>query len=303
MVHHHEKSSHTKGHVHRHESMDGGHGKHAGHSPQMFRNRFFASLLLTLPILYYEHLFQQWFGYHAVQFPGSAWITPVLAIVIYFYGGWPFVEGARRELAARQPGMMTLVALAISVAFTYSIGVSLGWAGMPFYGELATLVDVMLLGHWMEMLSIQGASRALEHLALLVPPIAHRVTDRGTEDVSISELREGDVVLVRPGEQVPVDGVVEDGTSSVNEAFLTGESRPVMKERGNEVVAGGGNGGGAVPAHGTPNREPAHLNQMMRLLRGAQGTPSRLPGPAGPAADLVPPGPPRGRAPPRGRLG
>src|SRR2546422_1155413 len=263
MEHHHEKTGRMEAHVHRHESahdghphehdarpagqrMDhGGHDQHTGHSPEMFRNRFFVSLVLTLPILYYEHLFQQWFGYHAMQFPGSEWITPALAVVIFFYGGWPFVEGARRELAARQPGMMTLVALAISVAFTYSIAVSLGLAGMPFYWELTTLVDVMLLGHWMEMLSIQGASRALEHLALLVPPVAHRVTDRGTEDVSISELREGDVVLVRPGEQVPVDGVVEDGTSSVNEAFLTGESRPVMKERGNEVVAGAGKGAGA----------------------------------------------------------
>src|SRR2546427_1229379 len=259
MAHHHEKSSHTEGHVHRQESMDGGHDKHAGHSPQMFRDRFFVSLLLTLPILYGAQLFQQWLGYRAVQFAGSEWITPVLAVVIFFYGGWPFVEGARRELAARQPGMMTLVTLAISVAFTYSIAVSLGLAGMPFYWELATLVDVMLLGHWMEMLSVQGASRALEHLALLVPPIAHRVTDRGTEDVSISELREGDVVLVRPGEQVAVDGVVEDGTSSVTEAFLTGESRPVMKERGNEVVAGGVHGGRGLPAAGTPSGGGATL--------------------------------------------
>ncbi|TMJ05768.1 MAG: copper-translocating P-type ATPase [Bacillati bacterium ANGP1] len=294
MEHHHEKAGRTETHVHRHESahdghphehhagpagqqMDhGGHEKHAGHSPEMFRNRFFVSLVLTVPILYYEHLFQQWFGYRAMQFPGSEWITPVLAVVIFFYGGWPFVEGARRELAARQPGMMTLVALAISVAFTYSIAVSLGLAGMPFYWELATLVDVMLLGHWMEMLSIQGASRALEHLALLVPPIAHRVTDRGTEDVSISELREGDVVLVRPGEQVPVDGVVEDGTSSVNEAFLTGESRPVMKERGNEVVAGAVNGEGALRVHVTRTGERTTLNQMMRLVRDAQASRSRF---------------------------
>src|SRR5256712_6868989 len=238
MEHHHEKTGRMEAHVHRHESAhDGhphehhagpagqrmdhsGHDKHAGHSPQMFRNRFFVSLLLTLPILYDAQLFQQWLGYRAVQFAGSEWITPVLAVVIFFYGGWPFVEGARRELAARQPGMMTLVALAITVAFTYSIAVSLGLQGMSFYWELATLVDVMLLGHWMEMLSIQGASRALEHLAALVPSIAHRVTDRGTEDVPVSELREGDVVL-RPGEQVPVDGVVGDGISNVNDAFLT----------------------------------------------------------------------------------
>src|SRR5437899_7399265 len=294
MEHHHEKTSHVKAHVHQHESMQdghphehharataegmdqGGHNKHAGHSPERFRNRFFVSLVLTLPILYYEHLFQQWFGYRAVQFPGSAWITPVLAVVIFFYGGWPFVQGARQELAARQPGMMTLVALAISVAFTYSIAVSLGLQGMPFYWELATLVDVMLLGHWMEMLSIQGASRALEHLASLVPPIAHRVTDRGTEDMPVSELGEGDVVLVRPGEQVPVDGLVGDGTSSVNEAFLTGESRPVAKERGDEVVAGSVNGEGALRVQVTRTGDRTTLSQMMRRVHEAQAARSEF---------------------------
>src|SRR5256712_2238932 len=307
MKHHHEKTSHVEAHVRRHESrqdgspdehhaqgtaqeMDhGGHDKHAGHSPEMFRNRFFVSLVLTLPILYYEHLFQQWFGYRAVQFPGSAWIPPVLAIVIFFYGGWPFVQGARRELAARQPGMMTLVALAISVAFTYSIAVSLGLQGMPFYWELATLVDVMLLGHWMEMLSIQGASRALEHLASLVPPIAHRVTDRGTEDVPVSELREGDLVLVRPGEQVPVDGVVGDGTSSVNEAFLTGESRPVAEERGDEGLAGSGNREGALRAQVTRTGDRTTLSQMMRLGPEAPAARSRVPAPGGPPRYLPAP--------------
>src|SRR2546422_1755344 len=276
MVHHHEKSSHTEGHVHRHESMDGGHDKHAGHSPQMFRDRFFVSLLLTLPILYGAQLFQQWLGYRAVQFAGSEWITPVLVIAIFFYGGWPFVEGARRELAARLPGMMTLVALAITVAFAYSLSVSLGLQGMPFYWELATLVDVMLLGHWMEMLSIQSASRALEQLASLVPPIAHRVTDRRTEDVPVYELREGDVVLVRPGEQVPVDGVVGDGTSSVNEAFLTGESRPVAKELGDEVVAGSVNGEGALRVQVTRTGDRTTLSQMMRLVHEAQASRSRF---------------------------
>src|SRR3989475_7878442 len=276
MAHHHEKSSHSEGHVHRHESMDGGHDKHAGHSPQMFRDRFFVSLLLTLPILYGAQLFQQWLGYRAVQFAGSEWITPVLAVVIFLYGGWHFVEGARRELAARLPGMMTLVALAISVAFAYSLSVSLGLQGMPFYWELATLVDVMLLGHWMQMLSIQSASRALEHLASLVPPTAHRVTDRGIEDVPVSELREDDVVLVKPGEQVPVDGVVGDGTSSMNEAFLTGESRPVAKERGDEVVAGSVNGEGALRVQVTRTGDRTTLSQMMRFVHEAQASRSRF---------------------------
>src|SRR2546425_1389367 len=309
MEHHTGKAGRTETHVHRHESahdghphehhagpagqrMDhGGHDKHAGHSPQMFRDRFFVSLLLTLPILYGAQLFEQWLGYRAVQFAGAEWITPVLAVVIFFSGGWPFVEGARRELAARLPGMMTLVALAISVAFAYSLSVSLGLQGMPFYWELATLVDVMLLGHWMEMLSIQSASRALEHLASLVPPIAHRVTDRGTEDVPVSELREGDVVLVRPGEQVPVDGVVGDGTSSVNEAFLTGESRPVAKERDDEVIAGSVNGEGALRVQVTRIGDRTTLSQMMRLVHEAQASRSRFQALAGRAADWLTPAP------------
>src|SRR3989442_8989591 len=172
--------------------------------------------------------------------------------------------------------MMTLVALAISVAFAYSLGVSLGLQGMPFYWELATLVGVMLLGHWMEMLSIRGASRALEHLGSLVPLTAHRVTDRGTEDVPVSELREGDVALVRPGEQVPVDGVVGDGTSSVNEAFLTGESRPVAKERDDEGIAGSVNGEGALPVQVTRTGDLTTLSQMMRAVRGERARPSPL---------------------------
>lgn len=303
----HEKTSHVETHVHRHESVQGehthehhmrpvdqgmnqrkhgmdhskhgmdpgGHDRHSGHSPQMFRNRFFVNLLLTFPILYYGHLFQRWFGYQAQQFPGSEWITPVIATVIFIYGGRPFIEGARRELAARQPGMMTLVALAITVAFAYSISVTLGLPGNPFYWELATLVDVMLLGHWMEMLSIQSASRALNHLASLVPPTAHRVTASGTEDVPISELRQDDLVLVRPGEQVSVDGVVAEGASSVNEAFLTGESQPVVKERGNEVVAGSVNGEGALRVRVTRTGERTTLSQMMRLVHEAQASRSR----------------------------
>src|SRR5437667_10174913 len=172
--------------------------------------------------------------------------------------------------------MMTLVARAISVAFAYSIAVSLGLQGMPFYWELAHLVDVRRCGHWREMPSSQGASRALEHLASRVPPIAHRVTDRGTEDAPVSELRQSDVVLVRPGEQVPVDGVVEDGTSSVNEAFLTGESRPVAKERGDEIVAGSVNGEGALRIQVTRTGERTTLSQMMRLVHEAQASRSRF---------------------------
>ena len=245
----------------------GGHDKHAGHSPEMFRDRFFVCLALTLPIVYSSDVFQYWLGYQAVRFPGADWVTPVLAIAVYVYGGWIFVVGARGELAARAPGMMTLVALAITVAFVYSLAVSLGLAGMPFYWELTTLVDVMLLGHWMEMLSIRGASRALEHLAALIPPVAHRVSGPATEDVPVAELHEGDLILIRPGEQIPADGVVATGASSVNEAFLTGESRPVTKVQGDEVVAGAVNGEGALQVRVNRTGEATMLSQILRLVQ------------------------------------
>jgi Cu2+-exporting ATPase len=241
----------------------------------MFRDRFVVSLLLTVPILYYEPVFQRWVGYRAAEFAGSAWVAPVLAAAIYAYGGWPFVQGARRELGARQPGMMTLVGLAISVAFAYSALVSLGLSGTPFYWELATLVDVMLAGHWLEMLSVHSASRALDHLASLLPPVARRLTDGGIEDVPVAEVRPGDLILIRPGEQVPADGVVTEGASSVNEAFLTGESRPVPKEPGSEVVAGAINGEGALRVRVARTGEQTTLSQMMRLVREAQASRSR----------------------------
>ena len=253
------------------------HDKHAGHSPEMFKSRFWLSFVLTLPILYFDAHLQEWFGYQAVQFPGVAWVQPVLSIILYFYGGWPFVAGAMRELRARQPGMMTLIALAISVAFAYSLAVSAGLLeGMPLYWELATLILIMLLGHWIEMASVQGASRALEHLAELVPSTAHKLVGNRTEDVAVSELREGDRILVRPGEQIPADGVVSEGASSVNEAFLTGESRPVPKEPGAEVVAGAVNGEGALTVEVTRTGEATTLSQIQRLVAEAQASRSRF---------------------------
>jgi Cu2+-exporting ATPase len=175
-----------------------GHDKHAGHSPEMFKRRFFICLLLTLPVLYFSSHFQEWFGYRAIQFPGAQLIDPILATVIYFYGGWVFVQGAWREFHSKI-GMMTLIALAITVAFIYSVAVSLGLKGEPFYWELATLVDVMLLGHWIEMASVQGASRALEHLADLIPTVAHRFVAGRIEDVPVNALQAGDLILIRRG--------------------------------------------------------------------------------------------------------
>ncbi len=253
-----------------------GHDKHKGHSPEMFRNRFFVSLILTAPILYFSPQLQSWFGYTAATFPGSRWIGPALAVVLYVYGGMPFLEGARRELKARLPGMMTLIALAISVAFLYSLAVTFGLPGKPFYWELATLIDVMLLGHWIEMASVQGASRALEELTKLVPTVAHKLVDGQVEDVPVASLREGDLILIRPGEQVPADGIVVEGASSVNEAFLTGESRPVPKEEGDEVVAGSVNGEGALKVRVIRTGEATTLNQIVRLVREAQASRSRF---------------------------
>ena len=255
----------------------GGHDKHAGHSPEMFRDRFWLSLVLTVPILYFDMHFQEWFNYSAIQFPGVSWVQPLLAAVLFFYGGWPFLEGARHELKARQPGMMALIALAISVAFTYSIVVTFGVIeGMPLYWELATLILIMVLGHWIEMASVQGASRALENLAALVPSTAHKLVGNRTEEVSVTELAEGELILIRPGEQIPADGVVTDGASSVNEAFLTGESRPVPKENGSEVVAGAVNGEGALTVEVRRTGDRTTLSQIQRLVEEAQASRSRF---------------------------
>lgn len=242
----------------------------------MFRDRFWVCLALTVPILYFAPLTQEWLGYRAVQFPGAEWVQALLATAIYVYGGLVFIKGAAHELRARAPGMMTLISLAITVAFVYSVAVTFGFKGMSLYWELATLVTIMLLGHWIEMSSVQGASRALEHLAALVPSRAHKLEGGTVTDVPVEQLKEGDRILIRPGEQVPVDGVVEEGSSSVNEAFLTGESRPVPKEPGDEVVAGSVNGEGALTVRVTRTGDDTTLSQIQRLVREAQASRSRF---------------------------
>ena len=242
----------------------------------MFRDRFWLSLALTAPMLYFSEQFQAWFGYSAVTFPLSSWINPVLGTVLFFYGGWPFLRGAVRELRARQPAMMMLISLAISVAYLYSMAVVLGLLGKPFFWELATLIVITLLGHWMEMASVQSAGKALEHLASLVPQEAHRLVGDRIEDIPVGELRHGDSILIRPGEQVPVDGDVTVGRSSVNEAFLTGESRPVSKAAGDEVVAGAVNGEGALTVEVTRTGEQTTLSQIQRLVAEAETSRSRF---------------------------
>jgi P-type Cu2+ transporter len=259
---------HQHGHTAVHEGDHaGGHDKHEGHSPEMFRDRLWVSLALTFPILYFSDQIQEWFNYAGVTFAGSAWISPVLATFLFVYAGSVFLKGAQRELQERLPGMMTLISLAISVAYVYSVAVSLGLDGKPFYWELATLLDVMLLGHWMEMKSIQSASTALQHLADMVPQNAHLVASTGTvAEVPVASLENGDRILIRPGEQVPADGEIVEGRSSMNEAFLTGESRPASKGEGDEVIAGAVNGEGALTVAITRTGEATTLSQIMRLV-------------------------------------
>lgn len=256
-----------------------GHDKHEGHSPEMFRNRLWLSVALTLPILYFSESFQTWFGYQAVDFAGAAWVNPVLATVVFLYGGMPFLRGARRELADRRPAMMTLIALAITVAYVFSMVVTFGFPSAPFFWELATLIDVMLLGHWIEMSSVQNASRALEELTELVPATARRYTDGDrTEEVPVAQLEDDDRILIRPGDQIPADGDVVEGESSVDESFLTGESRLVTKEPGDEVVAGSVNGEGALTVRVTRTGGDTTINQIMRLVNEAQQSRGRFQG-------------------------
>ncbi|MCA9298659.1 MAG: heavy metal translocating P-type ATPase, partial [Phycisphaerales bacterium] len=252
-----------------------GHDKHAGHSVAMFRDKFWWSLLFTVPTLIWGELLQQWLGYTAPVFPGSDYVSAVFGTLVFVYGGWVFIQGAIREIRDRLPGMMTLISLAISVAFSYSAAVTLGWRGMPLWWELATLVTIMLLGHWIEMRSISQAQGALKELAKLLPDTALRVTDSDTEEWPVSELRTGDLVLVRPGAGIPADGVVQDGRSAVNESMITGESKPVDKAPGDDVVAGTVNGSGSLRVEITGTGDDTALAGIMRLVEEAQTSRSR----------------------------
>jgi Cu2+-exporting ATPase len=255
-----------------HEEHDD-HGGHAKHE-HMFRRRFWVSLALSIPVLLFSTTLQGWLGYTMPEFPGSQWITPVFSVIVFFYGGLPFLKMAVPELRKRQPGMMTLISLAIIVAFVYSIASLFLPTGQAFFWELVTLIDIMLLGHWVEMRSVRQASRALDELAKLMPDTAERLVAEAeaaeTEEVPVSELENGDLVLVRPGASVPADGEVEAGESEVNEAMITGESKPVPKEPGDEVIAGTINGDGSLRVRVTATGEQTALAGIMRLVEEAQ---------------------------------
>lgn len=242
----------------------------------MFRDKFWLSLILTVPVVFWAAHIQMIFRYTAPEFPGSAWISPILGTAVFLYGGLVFLKGAWQELRARLPGMMTLISLAISVALIFSWVVQLGLIKADaIWWELATLVTIMLLGHWIEMRSISQAQGALQELAKLLPDTATRVTAEGEEQVPIIELREGDIVLVRPGESVPADGLIHKGTSDLNEAMITGESRPVKKKEGDEVIAATINGEGSLRVEVTGTGEKTKLSGIMRLVADAQTSKSR----------------------------
>jgi P-type Cu2+ transporter len=263
-------------HSHGQHETHSGHGAHAAHGEAVFARPFWVCLVLTAPIVIYAELFRELFGYTPPGFPGSGWLVPLLASVVYWYGGWVFLTGAIAELRSRQPGMMTLVALAITTAYLYSLAITFGFvSGMAFYWELATLVTIMLLGHWMEMRAVGSAESALQELAKLLPDTAERVVDGRTEEVPVSDLRAGDLVRVRPGMRVPVDGVVEDGNSHVDESMVTGESRPVEKGPGAEVIGGTVNSSGSLRVQVTKTGAETVLAGIMRLVQEAQTSRTR----------------------------
>ncbi len=284
--HNHEDHDHN-GHSHNDRNQDSGHNHNHGgnesHSHhehhkmmvQDFKFRFWWVLALTVPIMALSPMIQHFLGVDW-RFTADSWILAVLSTVVYFFGGWPFLTGLVDELKKKQPGMMTLIGLAISIAYLYSTAVVFGFEGDLLYWELSTLVGIMLLGHWIEMRSVMSASSALEELAALIPGEAHRLNEDGsTEDVPVEELQQGDKVLIKPGEKVPADGIVVKGESSVNEAMLTGESKPVSKQKDDEVIGGSVNEKGSLTIQISKTGDDSFLSQVINLVKEAQESKSR----------------------------
>lgn len=252
------------------------HDKHAGHSVAMFRDKFWLSLILTIPVLAYSEMIQHWLGFSPPSFPGSQYVPFVLSTVIFFYGGMVFIKGALSELKAKLPGMMTLISLAIITAYLYSVATQFWLSGEGFFWELATLVTIMLLGHWLEMASIAKAESALDAISQLLPDKAEKLVNGKPKQVLVSELKVGDYVLIRPGSSIPVDGLIVEGSSSVNEAAITGESKPTSKVNGDEVVAGTINQDGSLTVKVTKLGNDTALAGIMRLVAEAQGSKSNV---------------------------
>ncbi len=263
--------------MHGHDGHDG-HAGHSGHDHQGmigdFKKRFYVTLILTIPVLLLSPMIQHWMGVDW-QFLFSDKLLFALSTIIFVYGGWPFLKGWADEMKSRNPGMMTLIGFAISVAYIYSAATVFGLEGMDFFWELATLILIMLLGHWIEMTSVAGASRELEALVKLMPSTAHLIRNDNISEIPTDQLQKGDLILVKPGEKIAADGVITEGESTVNESMLTGESKPAEKQTGDKVIAGSINGNGALRIQVTHGSKESYLQQVIQLVNEAQQDKSR----------------------------
>lgn len=313
MKEHKHKNSGSENHVHHHDSLKshdstqpekhvnkavnndhkkhkanghGGHDKHAGHSVEGFLKKFVISTILTIPVLILSPMIQQWLGFE-FSFTGDKYLLGALATGIFLYGGYPFLKGLLDEVKSNSIGMMTLIGVAITAAWAYSFAVTLGLEGMDFYWEMATLIDIMLLGHWIEMKSITGASQALELLVKMMPSTAHLIKDGETKDVPVEELKKEDVVSVKPGEKIPVDGIVLEGESHLDESMLTGESKPVKKVKDENVIGGSVNGNGSLKIKVLHTGKESYLNKVITLVEDAQKIKSKTQNLADRAAKIL----------------
>jgi P-type Cu2+ transporter len=248
---------------------ESGHDKHAGHNVADFWIRFIICSIVSIPVLALSNMIQQWLGFE-LTFQGDKYVLAILSTFIFFYGGYPFLKGLSDEVKEKAIGMMTLIAVAITVAWAYSVAITFGLEGMDFYWEMATLIDIMLIGHYLEMRSVMGASRSLELLVKMMPSTAHHIKDGHIHDMPVSKLVIGDMVMVRPGEKVPVDGIVTDGESYVNESMLTGESKPVKKQKDSKVIGGAVNSNGSLTIKVESTGKDSYLNKVVKLVEDAQ---------------------------------
>ena len=251
------------------------HGKHNMHTGMIadFKKRFYVVLALTIPIMLLSEMIQQWLHFN-IAFTSSKYVLLSLSTIVFFYGGWPFLKGLVDETKAKNPGMMFLIGFAITVAYAYSVAVVFGLQGMDFFWELATLILIMLLGHWIEMRSVAGASRELELLVQLMPAEAHKLNGEQVEEVKTASLKEGDIIMIKPGEKVAADGIITEGESYLNESMLTGESKPVQKIKGDKVIAGAINGNGSIKVTVSHGAKDSYLSQVIKLVQDAQNSKS-----------------------------
>lgn len=265
--HNHTESTHT--HNHHSEHSGSGHDKHAGHNIADFWKRFVICSIVSIPVLALSHMIQQWLGFE-VTFEGDKYVLALLSTFIFLYGGYPFLKGLYDEVKDKAIGMMTLIGVAITVAWAYSVAITFGLQGMDFYWEMVTLIDIMLIGHYFEMKSVMGASRSLELLVKMMPSTAHHIKDGNIHDMQVSQLKIDDMVLVKPGEKVPVDGIVIEGESYVDESMLTGESKPVKKEKDSKVIGGAVNSNGSLTIRVVSIGKDSYLNKVVKLVEDAQ---------------------------------